>query len=252
MKTIKFMLIETTKLILLVSLAISQFAHAAGLTVDKMFIIADKNKNGIVTLTNTSNLPLFVNATVDEFQLAENGTDFIKTRYDANNVEEWKISTTLNKIVLHPGESNNVGVRSLCYNIACDDSRDLMFFVTFMPSPYKEGGESTSSMQLNYGFSPAFIIPTSQPQVDYEITATETGILVENRSNTMIYVSVDGCERDPSAKACFNRYIVVAGRTKEFELSENAKGHSLKLNISSHDGSYSDNKLLLPNGVVKG
>ncbi len=240
------------KIIILISMAISNLTHAAGLTVDKMFIIADKNKNGIVTLTNSSNLPLFVNATVEEFQIDTDGIGFIKTPYTADNIEEWKISTTLNKIVLHSGESNNVGIRSLCYNIACDDSRDLMFFVTFMPSPYRDGSEEvTSSMQLNYGFSPAFIIPTSQPKFDYEIKMTEKGILVENKSNTMIYVSVDGCDQNPSASGCFNRYIVVAGRTKEFHLSEHVKGQPLKLNISSHDGSYSTNKLLQPHSVVK-
>ncbi len=245
--------------ILVMILTACQFvtsANAAGLVVDKMFIIADEKKNGVLTLTNTSDLPLFITATIDEFQLNEDGTEFIRNRYDASNVDSWKISTTQNKLVLHSGESNNIGIRSLCYNVTCDDSRDLMFFVTMMPSPYREPGseaDAGSTMQLNYGFSPVFIMPTNNPSIDYKIKHTDDHIVVENKSNTLLYVSVNSCETSArSMNGCFNRYIVVAGRTKAFALNDNAKSTPLSISVASHDGSFSKSETLTVNGVIKG
>lgn len=238
----------------IVGLQILSAANASGLTIDKMFIIADKNKNGIVTVANISDSPLFVNANIEEFYVNAKGDDFIKKAYKSENFEDWKISTTLSKLVLQPGESRNVGIRSLCYNITCDDSRDLMFFVTFMPSPYRDpnvSSEDLSSMQLNYGFSPVFIIPTDKIEIDYTIRSNSDSITVENKSNTMIYVSIDDCESTNNTKQCYSRLIVVAGRTKTFALNEHVKDKPLKINVSSYNGSYKTDRVLKPLGVIK-
>ncbi|MGR5391054.1 hypothetical protein [Vibrio crassostreae] len=247
-------LLNTINLIGIVGLQFLSTVNASGLTIDKMFVIADKNKNGIVTVANTNDKPLFVNANIDEFHVNDKGSDFIKTPYNSGNFEHWKISTTLNKLVLQPGESRNVGIRSLCYNTTCDDSKDLMFFVTFMPAPYKgpnESVENSSSMQLNYGFAPVFIIPTDKPKIDYTIRSNSENITVENKSNTMIYVSIDDCESKTNTKQCYSRFVVVAGRTKTFSLNERVRDKSLNINVSSYNGSYKTEKVLHPLGFIK-
>ncbi|MEZ8822160.1 MULTISPECIES: hypothetical protein [Vibrio] len=229
-------------------------AQASGLVVDKMFIIADEKKNGLLTLTNTSDLPLFISANIDEFHVNEDGSDFIKTPYNANNVENWKISTTQNKLVLHSGESNNVGIRSLCYNVTCDSSRDLMFFVTFMPSPYRDPGDSSdmsSAMQLNYGFSPVFIIPTDKPDIKYKINRTDDNLVVENKSNTLIYVSVNSCDNDKMYSGCFVRYIVIAGRTKVFQLPSEIENKEITVDVASYDNSFNKHGKLNINDEFK-
>lgn len=228
--------------------------NASGLTVDKMFVVADHNKNGVVTLANTSDSPLFIKSNIEEFILNDDGKEFIKSAYDERNFDDWKITTTRSKVVLQPGESRNIGIRSLCRNTTCDKSKDLMFFITFMPSLYRDvdKGDAMKTMQINYGFSPVFIIPTNEYHLDYSIENTGDSINVSNKSNTMINVALNNCNSKSSTNnACFSRFIVVAGRSRSFPLNISAKDKPLEVTVSNFNGEYKKKQTIKPSEIME-
>ncbi|MGC9459338.1 hypothetical protein [Vibrio genomosp. F10] len=206
-------------------------------SVDKMFIVSDKKGNGIITLKNDETNPIFVEAQVQELDVND-GVYLVKTPYDINNIEDWKISLTHQKLVLKPGEEKAVGVRSLCYNTTCDGSRDLMFMLPFAPSKYNPEGEEVSGIEINYGFSPVYIIPTTNPIYSYEIFNNGETLTVKNDSNTMLSVFVNNCDEKITSN-CRQKFTLIAGREKTFNLPPQLQSEQLNITVTSHDKSYS-------------
>ncbi|KOO12739.1 hypothetical protein AKJ18_22300 [Vibrio xuii] len=204
--------------------------------VDKMVIVSDDKGNGIVTLSNDESQPIFIQAKVDEINIVD-GDLVEKKQYTRDNLSDWKVSLTHQKLVLNPGEDKAVGIRSLCRNVACDNSQDLMFMLSFSPSKYKPG-EVVSGVEITYGFSPVYIIPTTQPNYDYKLTNNGDSLRIENKSNTMLNLFVDACGAGNTTQ-CKQRFTVVSGRNKTFPLSETMRNDELKIIVSSYDKSYS-------------
>ncbi|ELA9196550.1 hypothetical protein AB0535_004500 [Vibrio parahaemolyticus] len=212
--------------------ALMFIAKSHAFNVDKMFVISDDKGNGIITLTNNQERPLFINSNIEEIDI--DGTEIVKKTYNRENVDSWKISLTNSKFVLNPGESKDIGIRSLCHNTSCDTTQDLTFLIPFAPSTYTEGGYQTSGIEVNYGYSPVFVIPTSSPKVDYEIENRGSQLWVDNNSNTLINVYVDACS-ESNDKFCKQRYTLVANREKVFELPKTMQASKLAVTVSTHD-----------------
>lgn len=210
--------------------------------VDKMVIVGDERGNGIVTLTNDENTPLFVETIVDEIKIKD-GTEIIKENYTRENLTDWKISLTHQRLVLKKGEEKDIGIRSLCHNTSCDNSRDLMFSLSFLPSKYREEGEQVSGVEINYGFAPVYIIPTTEPTFDYEIINKGSQLEVKNDSNTMIQVYLDSCTTEITAQ-CRQKLTVLAGRHKTFNLVDTIQSDNLRVTVNSHDKSYSKKQVV--------
>ncbi|MGR5448051.1 hypothetical protein ACPV47_24430 [Vibrio jasicida] len=226
------------KSLLLSSLALSLFSNQShAFNVDKMVVVSDDKGNGIITLFNDEKVPIFIETEVEEVQIND-GVDIVKKQYKRENLQDWKISLTYQKLVLKPGEEKDIGIRSLCHNTTCDNSKDLIFMLSFIPSKYKPNEEEISGVDINYGFSPVYIIPTTEPKFDYKIKNLGDKLSVENDSNTMINILVDSCEGKVTAQ-CRQKFTAVAGRHKTFSLSENVQRDDLNITVSSHDRSYS-------------
>ncbi len=211
-------------------------AHSYAFNVDKMIVVSDERGNGVVTLNNDEERTLFVEATINEVVI-DKENNVVKTEYQSANIEDWKISLTHTKLVLKPGESKNVGVRSLCKSTTCDDSRDLMFMLSFVPSTYKPEQDATSSVEINYGFAPVYIIPTPKPKFDYLIQNNGDEVYIDNKSNTLINVFVDSCTQSGQLE-CKQRFAVVAGRKKHFRLPTNMQAETLSVTVTSHNRHY--------------
>ncbi|MCC4784508.1 hypothetical protein BCU33_013095 [Vibrio lentus] len=215
---------------ILLSISVQAFS------VDKMIIVSDDKGNGIVTLTNDEPQPIFVQAKIDEINIVD-GKKVEKKEYTRDNLDDWKVSLTHQKLVLKPGEEKDVGIRSLCHNATCDNSKDLMLLLSFSPSKYRPG-EVASGVEINYGFAPVYIIPTTQPHYAYELTNNGDSLKVENRSNTMINLFVDACDVGNKIQ-CKQKFTVVSGRNKTFPLNETMQNNELIITVTSHDRSYS-------------
>ncbi|MDC8855807.1 hypothetical protein [Shewanella algae] len=215
---------------------------ANSFNIDKMVIISDDKGNGVVTIHNNEGAPLFIDASINEIEIL-NGTEVLRKPYNRDNIGDWKISLTNSKMVLRPGESKSVGVRSLCHNTSCDRSKDLIFMIPFIPSPYNSEEKDGSGVIINYGYSPLFIIPTDNPQYDYLIENKGEELVVYNRGNTLINVFLNACSTINS-KNCQQRYTVVAGREKKYQLSQNLQSDNLSITVTSFDRSYKKEMIL--------
>ncbi|MEZ9796914.1 hypothetical protein AB4279_07785 [Vibrio cyclitrophicus] len=211
-------------------------------TVDKMIVISDTKGNGIVTLTNDESEPIFVQAKVEELDIVS-GRRIEKKQYTRDNLDDWKVSLTHQKIVLNSGEEKDIGIRSLCHNTTCDNSQDLMFMLSFSPSKYRPE-EVVSGVEINYGFAPIYIIPTTKPSYNYELINNGDNLQVENKSNTLINVFVDSCNEKNTIQ-CKQKFTVVSGRTKTFPLAESMQNKQLDITVTSHDRSYLKKEMVI-------
>ncbi|WP_038880791.1 hypothetical protein [Vibrio jasicida] len=210
--------------------------------VDKMVIVGDEKGNGIITLTNDEDSPLFVETLIDEIKIKD-GTEIIKNNYSRENLSDWKISLTHQRLILKQGEEKDIGIRSLCHNTTCDNSQDLMFSLSFLPSKYREEGKEASGVEVNYGFAPVYIIPTTEPVVDYSILNRGSELEVKNNSNTMIQVYLDSCTTEITSQ-CRQKLTVLAGRHKTFNLIDTIQSDNLRVTVNSHDKSYSKKEVI--------
>ncbi|MEZ9156383.1 hypothetical protein FCV73_19530 [Vibrio sp. F13] len=216
---------------------------ANAFNVDKMIVVADQKGNGVVTLINDEPRSIFVDGKVEEIQVVD-GDKIVRHRYTRNNLNDWKISLTHPRLVLKPGEEKDVGIRSLCHNMSCDNSKDLMFMLPFTPSRYKEEGESIHGVEINYGFSPVYIIPTTMPSFDYNIYNQGDNLRIDNKSNTLIYVDVNSCNIDNKVQ-CKQKFTVMSGRDKTFPLLSGVQREQLNVTVTSYDKSYSNGMKLI-------
>ncbi|MFS1453278.1 hypothetical protein BCT99_018665 [Vibrio lentus] len=216
--------------------------QAYAFTVDKMVVIADSKGNGVVTLVNDEENDIFVKAGIQEIEVFD-GNDIRKKEYNRKNLKDWKISLTKQRVILKPGEEQDVGIRSLCHNMTCDDSKDLMFMLPFAPSKYQPGVEA-SGVEINYGFAPLYIIPTATPTYSYKIKNLGKSLVIENDSNTLLSVFVNACA-DRNSTLCKQKLTVIAGRHKTFPLSESMQNDELEITVTSHDRSYSKSEVVM-------
>ncbi|RYU68416.1 hypothetical protein ERW51_08590 [Aliivibrio finisterrensis] len=230
-------------IIVLFSILASGMAQA--FNVDKMVIVADKKGNGVVTLKNDGESPIFVKSQVQEIKVDSNN-NILRTEYERSNLSDWKISLTYSTLALKPGEEKDIGIRSLCRNTSCDETKDLMFMLPFTPSKYQVNDELKSGVDINYGFTPIYIIPTKYPKYDYEIYNQGDTLRINNKSNTMINVFVDMCSKINKVN-CKQKFTAISGRDKTFDLPKILQGPSIDVNVSSYDKRYSTKEKLIKN-----
>ncbi|WP_060980395.1 hypothetical protein [Vibrio splendidus] len=228
-------------IIFAISIAMNS-TSANAFNVDKMVVFSDQKGNGIITLTNDESEPIFVSGKVEEIRVV-NGNKIVRNSYTRSNLDDWKISLTHPRLVLKPGEEKDVGIRSLCHNASCDDSKDLMFMLPFTPSSYKEEGGRAIGVKINYGFSPIYIIPTQKPIFDYKIINNGDELRIDNNSNTLINVYVNACATDNN-KQCKQKFTVISGRDKIFSLAKDTQNDRLNVTVTSHDKKYSKEMVL--------
>lgn len=224
---------------------ITIFAISASITstvvnafnVDKMIVVADKKGNGIVTLYNDELHPIFINGNIEEVQVVDSDK-IVRTSYTRSNLTDWKISLTHPKLVLRPSEEKDIGIRSLCYNISCNNNKDLMFMLPFTYNRYNEEGEVNTGVEIKYGFSPLYIIPTTKPSFDYKIYNKGERLRIDNNSNTLIYVYVNSCFEDNNIQ-CKQKFTVVSGRDKTFSLAKYMQSEQLNVTVTSYNKKHS-------------
>ncbi|WP_372384028.1 hypothetical protein AB8613_14920 [Vibrio sp. BS-M-Sm-2] len=230
------MKIKLACLIMVIGYSIIVPETALAFKVDKMVVVSDEKGNGAISLSNDGSAPLFIQSNIQELTVNQNN-EVVRNDYTRKNLSDWKISLTHPQVVLRPGEEKTVGIRSLCYESSCDTTTDLMFMLPFTPSHYDAKSIKSSGIQFNYGFTPIYIIPTRSPNVEYKVLNNGADLIIENKGNTLIYVTVEG-EGCGELKQCRSEYMVISGRSKVFNLPENVQSENLNITVSSHDKQY--------------
>ena len=109
---------------------------ASAMMIDKMELIAKGDNNNFYTLTNNTEIPMFITTQVTELDISTKG--IVETPYTAKNIADWKINVNPAKFVLMPNQSTiaYVNVNKCADGKACQRNKDAVFNIGFVPQPY--------------------------------------------------------------------------------------------------------------------
>ncbi|ENP8454218.1 hypothetical protein ACEI25_000840 [Photobacterium damselae] len=220
--------------ILFISILVVSFSTNA-MTIDTMLKISDDNGTGVFSITNDLKDPSFIKIKPSKITINNDG-ELVKNEYTKDNLNEWEIAITQNKVIVEPNRVKNIGVRSLCVD-GCDRSQDTVFAIKFLPSPYIKDGRKKASVTINYGYEALFVIPALEPSYKYKISRDDDNILLENKGNSLLRVFVNQC-RNEIKSSCSRSAVVLAGRKKTLKLPVNARQKVLNLDIMGYNNSF--------------
>lgn len=208
---------------------------SSAFTVDNMILVANKDNNGVLTITSNSKEPEYIKGFINKIDVVDG--DIKKVKLTKDNLPLWDLALIPNKVILNPGERRRLSMKNLCKK-NCEIGKDRVYQVVLLPTTKDE--EEESAVGINFGYAPVFIIPTSQPDISYDFSFKDGKLNVNNKSNTMLYVQINNCT-ESLTKNCSESYTVVSGREKSFEVPAGVKNaDSLKLRVASHDYSYDE------------
>lgn len=236
------------KLIYIMLSSISWFSNA--MTIDTMLKISDDNGTGVFSITNDLNETSFIKIKPAKV-VSDNNGNLKKIEYNKDNFNEWEISLTQSKVIVEPKRVKNIGVRSLCSE-SCDRTKDTVYAIKFLPSPYRKDGETKPSVTINYGYEALFVIPAKNPEYKYNIKRVRDDVLFENKSNSLIRVSINQCNGQRKSN-CSRSVVVLSGRNKRIKLPVNARQDVLSLEILGYDNSFYEKSTLSKNkNIIRG
>lgn len=209
-------------------------SQSMALKIDTMLLIGDEQGNGVYTLTNDLSETSFISGEITKLETTEDGK-LNRIPYTESNLDDWDITLTHPKIILESEKVKQVGVRDLCGS-SCENEKDRVYQIIFSPVPYNPE-ETETSVNINFGYAPLFIIPASDPKISYEMKNLGDRILVENTGNSFIRFAIDGCT-DQIKTQCQASFTSLAGRTRTFEIPEKLRKNSLKIRVVNYDDSY--------------
>lgn len=217
--------------------------------VSDLFVVANSKDQAVITVTNTESERVFLNSSVSEIIVLDNGS-IEEKRYTKDNIEEWKLNVYPARSILEPGFKKDVTMKFTCNEVKCDRNKDQVFKVGLVPIPYYEGEPDSSLVQFSIGFAPVIIVPANPAEIDLEYTYTKQGKLtLFNKGKTFIYVDVlpEGCEE--SKDECAKYLKILAGRKYEATL-DNLSGKEVLIKARTYRGIFKGENLLQPG--VKG
>ncbi|HIF9253994.1 TPA: hypothetical protein ACX6Q7_001300 [Photobacterium damselae] len=217
------------------SIILLMSSQTYAITIDTMLKISDDNGTGVFSVTNESKTPSFVKIKPAKVVVKEDGS-IGKIEYTKENLLEWEVSLTQNKVIVEPLRTKNIGIRSLCSD-GCNREKDTVFAVKFLPSPYSKDNEKKVSININYGYESLFVIPASKPEYKYTIERRGDDIYVKNTSNSFIRVLVDQCNKNVTEN-CSRNSLILAGRNKKISLPVNARQNMIGLTVIGYDNSF--------------
>jgi len=209
--------------------------QAKAVRLDNMFVVSDEKGNGSYILSNDKDINYFIESSIRELITDEEG-EYTKVEYTMDNILNWQVALSNNKLILEPGRSKSLGVKAICGD-SCDFSEDKTFEIAIVPKPFiPEGEESNQTMSVYIGYAPVFIVPAKESILNYDIIPKGKNVRIHNKSNTMIRVVVDNCINEISAD-CRKVYTLIKGRAKEFPLPVQAVGKDLNVTVVNHNES---------------
>lgn len=218
-------------------------SFSSALTIDTMFLVSDDKGNGVITLTNDFEQRSFIQSYITELRVNAQGK-LERIEYNETNIDDWKLVTSVPKFILDPGVSKDIGLRSLCLPEVCAKDKDVMYSVSFEPSPYfEEGEEQGSIVSINYGYAPIFVVPTPNPKISYELTNNGNTILAHNTGNTVLTVLIDQCTATVKNNCRLSEKLL-AGRLRTINLPDSIQRNSLNVTVFNHDETYKRAEML--------
>lgn len=209
----------------------------AGFQVDSLLKIGNESGHGIFTVTNPTQHELFLSAQVEKVEVVDG--KITKTALTRDNFPMWDLAINPSKVRMLPGEVKDFAVRYLCTE-SCPREEDLVYQIRFKPAIVNE--MEGQSVDILFGMAPYYIVPTSSPNIDFELNFDEEAqvMSVHNTGNTYLKVEVDNCQKfeDKGTQSCRAMYSLLAGRSNEFKLSDRLISDNTEVRVYNYDQSY--------------
>ncbi|AUV88084.1 hypothetical protein LL295_06495 [Vibrio campbellii] len=215
-------------------------SHAIG--IDNMMTFADNDK-GHFTITNSEDYRQFIQVAMSKVTTQDG--QLVKTPLTRNNLPDWDIAVRPARTVIDPRLQKNFEV-SYQPKVGADKTKDHMYQVTFVPTPYFAKGEANKqALQVAVGFAPYFIVPAEKDApFNYEMSFKGKTFHLHNYADTYLHAVLDTCSTGTVGKTredCNKVIYTLAGRDLNVSLPKNMQGvDSIKVSLSTHHMTYKD------------
>ncbi|MCX2790692.1 hypothetical protein [Vibrio sp. Sgm 5] len=190
------------------------------------------------TVTSGANYREFIQAGITELTV-ENGK-LSKMPYTRDNIEKWSLIVRPARAVIEPKLNKRFQIE-FSPSPMTDISKDHVYQVSFIPTPYfAEGEPVTSAVQIALGFAPVVIVPANKDKpIHYEIQRNKDNIVIKNNGDTYLRVTLNACAKGEVSDSCRNVVQALSGRNLTIPLSEKmAKASEIKVDLSTHNLDY--------------
>lgn len=230
------------KALLFISLILN-ISPLSAMAISSLMLVNADQQAGIFTLDNTDNITYFLKTSVSKVEIKNN--QIIKTPYTRKNLDNWQIATKPSKLVIEPNMVKDIQIENICGD-SCDRSVDQVFQIHIQPVSYSNEGEEQSKINMLFGFSPYYIIPASESNVDYLASYDGTNITAKNSGNTMITLLIDQCKDNKSTQQsdeekpalCTATFTLLAGRTRVLHVPKELQQENLDVILLNHDETF--------------
>ncbi len=213
------------------------------MAISSIYEVADPLTNmAKIDLFNNDGKTMYVNLSMSKVSYENNKKKV--TPLSKSSLPDWKLSVTPSKIIMRADERKSFRMHYLC-NSKCNLPFDEVYAVDVSPVPYNEFTNS-SAVAMAFGFRVYFLIPATNPEINYKIKWKDKskGVFsLENNSNTMTTAVLNVCTKEFS-NDCIYQYRVLSGSKKEFTLPLDKvihrKNGKIEMNMISPDEKYNE------------
>ncbi|WP_297478255.1 hypothetical protein [uncultured Photobacterium sp.] len=209
--------------------------------VDSMVKFPQNNSgNGIFTVTSNLKKTEFINIEIDKVIAGKNEIE--KISYTRENFPMWDLATSPGKLVLHPGEAKDVGVKFLCQKNCRNENSDLVYQISFIPVNDPDKKNTEQKVNMLFGMAPYYIIPAKNPKYDYSyaFSKEKKELTIKNNGNSYLSFNIDNCKDKtiPEGKDCSVNYHLLAKRERKVEIPKHLISNNTILRVANHDESF--------------
>lgn len=220
-------------------LSLTPFA-AQSMGINSMVEVA-KNGVGNFTVTNTEDYRQFIHVALAAMEVKDG--ELKANPYTRENINDWTLMVRPARTIIDSKLKKDFKV-SFEPKPHTDTSKDHIYQLTFVPTPYfADGAPKQSTMQIAIGFAPIFIVPAKKDKpLHFNMSRDKETITLKNLGGTYIRTFLDACPEGTKGKArdaCIMSAYSVSGRNLKLRLSpQMAKAKSIKVELSTHNVDY--------------
>lgn len=216
--------------------------YANAIEINSLFQIADHKGETVFIIKNTEDKRLFLNVGMFEVNIVDG--ELQQTPYTRDNIKDWKINVKPARTIIDSGYSKDFRVKMNC-GVNCNDDRDQMFSLAFVPSPYIDNDDKPQhAVQMAVGFSAIYLYPGKDQPLNYKVSYKDNKLNFINNSKSYIEVIINSCKEsgffDVQDIECSKTIRVLSGRHLDYILPDNMQKDKLFLNIKTHKGIYQE------------
>lgn len=217
-------------------LSILQFSNANALTVDKMVMFAEKDKEvANLVVTNPANYPVMFRVSIGEF------VDGKVQQLDVNDFKNWHAYLDREEYFIEPKSEISLDVRLLSNMLKKKIEDDVILAIDVTPESVPQSdNKSNESMNILIGYRTWLIIPHNQEvEGRPEIKVEDGEYYIENKSDSVAFFDVNACKTEfEEGVKCSGTEWALAGKKKKLHF-EKYKDGEVVIKMRDAFGRYS-------------